>query len=31
MNALNLVRDTLDKIYHWHRVYSSVKAKAVPP
>ena len=29
MNTLNLVRDILDKVYHWHRVPSSVKAKAV--
>ena len=31
MNTLNLVRDILDKVYHWHSVPSSVKAKAVLP
>ena len=29
MSALRLVRELLDKVYHWHRVPSSVKAKAV--
>ncbi|ADO45567.1 hypothetical protein Hydth_1179 [Hydrogenobacter thermophilus TK-6] len=29
MSVLNLVREILDKVYHWHRVPASVKAKAV--
>ncbi len=29
MSAVMLVRELLDKVYHWHRVPSSVKAKAV--
>ncbi len=29
MSAIRLVRELLDKVYHWHRVPSSVKAKAV--
>ncbi len=29
MSALRLVRELLYKVYHWHRVPSSVKAKAV--
>ncbi|QWK20765.1 MAG: hypothetical protein KNN13_06955 [Hydrogenobacter thermophilus] len=29
MSMLNLVREILDKVYHWHRVPASVKAKAV--
>ena len=29
MSAIELVRELLDKVYHWHRVPSSVKAKAV--
>ncbi|WP_457600598.1 DDE-type integrase/transposase/recombinase, partial [Hydrogenivirga sp.] len=29
MSAIMLVRQLLDKVYHWHRVSSSVKAKAV--
>jgi len=29
MSAVKLVKELLDKVYHWHRVPSSVKAKAV--
>ena len=29
MSALKLVRELLDKVYHWHRIPSSVKAKAI--
>ena len=29
MSALKLVRELLNKVYHWHRVPSSVKVKAV--
>jgi len=29
MNAPKLVRELLDKVYHWHRIPLSVKAKAV--
>lgn len=29
MSTLKLVREILDKVYHWHRVPASVKAKAV--
>jgi len=29
MNVLNVVREVLDIVYQWHRVPSSVKAKAV--
>ena len=29
MSAIELVRELLDKVYHWHRIPSSIKAKAV--
>ncbi len=29
MSALKLVRELLDKVYHRHRIPSSVKAKAI--
>ncbi len=29
MSALKLVGELLDKVYHWHRVPLSVKAKVV--
>ncbi len=29
MSAIKLVSQLLDKVYHWHRIPSSIKAKAV--
>ena len=29
MSAIKLVRESLDKTYHWHRTSSNIKAKAV--